>query len=353
LFEGIDCDVIYTDPSFRKYIENSDYLLAQCPHHRSKKSGILFYLGLIPEWRGKFSKVWLWFFLRKSYSTVYVFLYSANVLKFASWISDCKKSRLVIHIADHSPSFFYDNDFQSILKKADKVACIGRNMREKYNKFFNRNFKVFHNLADDSYLPLTSVKNVNFSYKNPFKILFIGSLFYDLHSGAIEDVCDAVVNLNQQGYSIELHLYGQLFPLNFLSNHINGVSVFHHGIISAEERFRVMDEHHTFIIPASFDADIANQYCYSIPTKLPELLSSGRPTIVYGPKRMEAYRFCKEYECGILISERSIESIKSKLIDLLKSYNTHNANALDKANSVQPMLAKSIQLPRFRNFILN
>jgi len=353
LLGNIDCDVVYTDPSFKEQVRNKGYIHAHCPYHRSKKALILFFLGLIPEWRGIYSNLWFWIFLRKKYSIVYVFLYSIDVLKFAFWVSNKKKSLLFVHIADHNPSFENDEEFRSILKSAHKVACIGRNMREKYHQIFNRNFKVFHNLADDSYLPLNPVKNDNFSLKNPFKLLFIGSLFNDLHRGAIEDVCKAVAELNQQGYPIELHLYGQLTPFNFLSNHINGVSVFHHGLISAEERFRIMDEHHTFIIPASFNFKIREEYCYSIPTKLPELLTSGRPTIIYGPSSMEAHRFCKENDCGILIDEPSVSHLKAIFLKLLKSYEHYLNESLEQSTKIHPLVAKSSQLPVFENFLYN
>ena len=66
-----------------------------------------------------------------------------------------------------------------------------------------------------------------------------------------------------------------------------------------------MQEHHVFVVPSAFDSNLADEYCFSIPTKLPELLASGRPTIVYGPDVMEAHRFCNDNRChGYLIDEK-------------------------------------------------
>ena len=117
-------------------------------------------------------------------------------------------------------------------------------MRDEYQQIFNREFEVFHNLADDSYLPLPPPITHKFSKKNALKLLFIGSLFKTLHAGAVDDICTAVRELNQEGYPIEFHLYGQVVPSNFLSSKINGQSVTHHGLIATDERFEIMNEHH-------------------------------------------------------------------------------------------------------------
>ena len=349
---GLNCSVVFTDASFKKEAKKKGFLHAHCPYHKSKKSLFLFLLGLIPEWRGKYSKLWLFLFLRGKFDIVYSFFYSLENVRFASWVATQKKCRHIVHIADHSSLFFNSLEFKSILKSSYKRACIGHNMKDAYEKKFDWEFEVFHNYADPKHLPLPPLENFSFNTANPFKILFLGSLFSHLHNGAINDLCNAVTELNRNGHPLVFNLYGQRVPSDFLTAEIDGESVVHHGEVPAAERFKIMQEHHVFVVPSAFDSNLADEYCFSIPTKLPELLASGRPTIVYGPDVMEAHRFCKDNGCGYLIDERSTDKLKASLVDIMHSYEEQLSVSIDQAKRIQHLISKSSQVPRFHDFIL-
>ena len=94
---------------------------------------------------------------------IYAFFYSIDLAKFASWIASQKKANLILHIADHSPSFINNYEFIKILNQSEKLCCIGKNMKDYYEDSFKKPFDVFHNLADDAYLPLTNKINFTFS----------------------------------------------------------------------------------------------------------------------------------------------------------------------------------------------
>tara|TARA_B100002019_G_C21216506_1_gene572332 strand:- start:27 stop:1103 length:1077 start_codon:yes stop_codon:yes gene_type:complete len=352
LLSGLNCKVIFTDFSFKRSVKKKGYLHAHCPYHKSKKGFFLFVIGLIPEWRGKYSKLWLFFFLRGKFHIVYSFFYSFQNIRFASWIAKQKKCRHIVHIADHSPKFFKSLEFKLLLKSSFKRACIGHNMKDAYEKKFDVKFEVFHNYADSKHLPLPPVDKFTFNKENPFKILFIGSLFSHLHKGAINDLCKVVTKLKKSGLSIIFNLYGQRVPYNFLTDEIDGDAVVHHGEVPTEDRFKIMQEHHAFVVPSAFDSNLANEYCFSIPTKLPELLASGRPTIVYGPNLMEAHRFCKDNECGYLIDQRSIDKLEVSLLEIMHNYQKHLTASTEQAKKIQHLMSKSSQIPRFHRFLL-
>ena len=123
--------------------------------------------------------------------------------------------------------------------------------------------------------------------------------------------------------------------------------------IPSEERFGIMSQNHCFVVPSSFAKKIKAEYKYSIPTKLPELLLSGRPVIIYGPKEMEAHRFCADEKCGILIDHDSISSLKSKLLNLYLNYPRHKKGAINTSHKLKNKLSISDHSPRFQSFVLN
>lgn len=323
------------------------------PYHKSKKGFFLYLIGLIPEWRGHYSKIWMTFFLRKKYDLVYAFFYSIDLAKFASWIASQNNAQLIIHIADHSNSFIKNSDFIRILNQSTKLCCIGNNMKDYYQETFKKSFKVFHNLADDSFLPLSNTINCRFNDSNPLKILFIGSLFENLHSGTINNICRAIDELNSEGYSIIFNLYGQIVPKHFLQKEFSSPNVKHHGTIPSNQRFEIMAKNHCFIVPSSFNENITKEYRYSIPTKLPELLLSGRPLIIYGPKEMEAYRYCTENDCALLVDNNSVFSLKTVIIDLYLNYSRHNNDSINSCRKLKNKLSISDQSAWFHTFLLN
>ena len=226
-------------------------------------------------------------------------------------------------------------------------------MKDAYEKKFDLEFNVFHNYADSKNLPLAFVDDYKFNAQYPLKILFLGSLFSHLHNGAINDICNAVKELRKLGHPLVFNIYGQRVPSDFLSVEIDGESVIHHGEVPASKRFKIMEEHHIYVVPSSFDSDLANEYSFSIPTKLSELLASGRPTIIYGPDIMEAHRFCKDNDCGYLIDVRSVEKLMEALIEIMENYQKSLSTSIDQANKIQSLISKSTQVPRFHDFLLS
>ena len=353
LFKSFRYDTIFTDKSFLGKSTAKNLSFAHCPNHKSKFLFPLFILGLIPEWRGHYSPLWLFFFLRNKYDIVYSFFYSMDNLKFAYWISKEKKARLIVHVADHCVSFFKNPVFEKIIKNSYRRACIGVNMQESYEQRFNIPFKVFHNYADNKHLPLKSITPSMFSDTYPLKILFIGSIFENLHQGSIQDLCSVIRKMNSEGKPIIFEFYGQMQPTDYLKKEIDNISICHHGKINPESRFRVMEQYHVFVVPSSFDKTLSVNYSLSIPTKLPELLASGRPTIVYGPNSMEANRFCKQLETGILIEEQSTEALEKVFSYLLENYKNELSKArTDFSRNSNVLFGVKCQ-KEFSKFILN
>ena len=159
--------------------------------------------------------------------------------------------------------------------------------------------------------------------------------------------------MSKQGQPLVFNLYGQRVPSDFLNSEIDGKSVRHHGEVPAAKRFKIMEEHHVFVVPSTFDSDLANEYSFSIPTKLSELLASGRPTIIYGPDIMEAHRFCKDNDCGYLIDQRSVDMLMKTLIEIMENYRESLSISIDQANRIQSLISKSTQVPRFHDFLLS
>lgn len=328
LFKDLDPDVIFTDAEFKDHGDQNGYQLAQIPFHRSKKYLLSLLIGKTPEWRGIFSRLWVSKHIKKKYDFIYSFVYSSSCLKYANWLAKRFNSEHIVHIADHSPEFFEDKECVRIIKSAKKRITIGNNMRDSYQDFYKLDdFQVLHNGVDSNEIPVDFDSRGEFGAENPFKLLFLGSLFENLHTECIEDVCEAVQQLSSNGHHIKFDIYGQIVPDNMLNHYIDNQSVRYNGCIPSSERFSLMEKYDCLIVPSSFNREKSHSYSYSIPTKLPEVLSSGLPVLIYGPKIMEAHRFCTRLDAGDKISERSIDALRDYFIRTMENYNEIRTNS--------------------------
>ena len=321
MFREIDLRVVYTDAAFKQFGDKLGYLLAQVPYHRSGRFLFSFLTGKIPEWRGRYSLSWFNNHLCGKFSSVYAFVHSPECMKYAHWIAKKCKIPLVVHLADYSPEF--ERPFSAnILRGASKLVCITEEMKSMYERSLGRNdIEVLHNGAEQACSDIASPQPVAFSKQNPFVLCFIGGLFSHLHGDCIEDMFEAVSQIRKKIPWIELHLYGQRQPADFLKDLINSDGVTHHGIVMPlEKKFEIMEKAHCFIIPSSFKEEKHRQYRYSFPTKLPELIASGRPILSYAPYETATNRILETNNLGLRIHDRSVPKLVESLETLVCQY---------------------------------
>ena len=350
MFKEIEHAVAYTDAAFKEFGDRLGYLLAQVPYHPSGRFLLSFLTGKIPEWRGRYSSSWLKKNLSEKFSSVYAFVYSPECMKYAHWIATKSKVPLVVHLADHSPQFEKPSSTE-ILRGAEKLVCITEEMKSKYERTLGRkDIEVLHNGAEQACSEIASPPSNPFSEQNPFVLCFIGGLFSYLHGDCIEDLFEAVSKIRQKFPWVEFHLYGQRQPAGFLEDLIRGDGFTHHGIVMPlEKKFEIMEKAHCFIIPSSFKEEKHRHYRYSFPTKLPELIASGRPILSYGPKETATNRILETNNLGLRIHDRSVPKLVESLETLVGQYQ----ESIQKFASVSPTTVEKFSADSIRRKLRN
>jgi glycosyltransferase involved in cell wall biosynthesis len=321
LFQNTPHQVLYTDASYHEHGATNEFTLAQVPYHRSKKYLLSFLTSKIPEWRNHFSKSWLRKNLLGEHSLVYAFIYSTNCLTYASWIANQRNLPLIVHLADHCPSF-EKNPIFYIIKNCAKLICITEDMRSKYESMLGRkDIEVLHNGAESNCYRIPLPSSPPFNDKNPFTLCFLGGLFSHLHGECIEDIIAAILILRKEIPWLKFDLYGQIQPRNFLSERLKTSGVTHHGVVMPlDKKYEIMEQAHCFLIPSSFKSENHENYRYSFPTKLPELIASGRPIISYGPSNTATNRLLAGHKLGTRINHRSVRNVVYSLSRIIDRY---------------------------------
>ena len=259
-------------------------------------------------------------------------------MKYAQWIANKRQIPLIVHLADYSPEF--DNQpITNILSQASKLVCITEEMKSIYAQSLNRkDIEVLHNGAEQACSELALPRPKPFSENNPFILCFIGGLFSHLHGQCIEDLIEAVSEIRKNFPWFEFHLYGQRQPADFLEDLIQTDGITHHGIVMPlNKKFKIMEKAHCFVIPSSFNDQNNSHYRYSFPTKLPELIASGRPILSYGPKETSTNRILEANSIGLQLNDRSVP----KLVDALENLVTNYEDCVSQFASASPTLMEN------------
>ena len=346
LFKEIEHNVLYTDASFNNHGEKNGFLFGHVPYHRSKKAFFKFISGIIPEWSGIFSILWLKKSIKENFDLVYAFFYSLSCLRFASWIAEKKGLPLIAHLADHSDEF-HNSEASRILKSAGRFVCITKDMRDKYELMLGRkDIEVLHNGAENECFEIPSPQNLCFSENNPFRLTFIGGLFEYLHGDCIEDFFLCFSKLKSAFPFLEIHLYGQRQPTDFLSEFLSIDGVTHHGILMPlEKKFEIMRSAHCFMIPSSFSLNNHAHYRFSFPTKLPELLCTGRPILSYGPAETATNRILADLELGVQVNHRSQVDLANAIKEIILNYPKYLYSSSDSGflSKIKPYTARKMR----------
>ena len=102
-------------------------------------------------------------------------------------------------------------------------------------------------------------------------------------------------------------------------------------------------------ISHSFYEEKYRHYRFSFPTKLPELIASGRPILSYGPKETATNRILETNNLGLRIHERSVPKLVESLETLISQYQ----ESIDKFALVPPTILDKFSADSVRSKLKN
>lgn len=346
----------FTEPDFQNDFQSfPNYTFAHVPNSPGRKFSFPFFLGLNPEWRGKFSSYWLRRAL-KNYrpNLVYSMVCSIPCLLFAFWIANKINVPLVPHIADDPFNGNYSEQIRLLFKNSKSPLAISEKMASHYQDNLGIPFDYIHNAPQKEFFRTDHVyEERSYSKDNPFIIRFLGGYYPYLHEDAMQDIVGVVENLNQLGYSILFEFHGYDNPRgsfnSFSSNIIRNCGPFKND----DSKVKLYHEADLLVIPASFRKESYDHYQYSIPTKLTECLASAVPTLCYGPDGMAAVQFCKNHDLGICISSKDPDVLKTSITNIYNDPLIYKTKAKENSFFIKENFSAEIIQRKFQRLLSN
>ncbi len=293
-----------------------DFRFAPVPSSPGRRHALLMWLGLNPEWRGKYSPLWLKRNLRGFHvDLIFSSVHSMNTIQFADWIAHETGKPHVLHVMDEPFHQSEPESVKELLSRTSSLLTISETMRKIYKERYGCDSQVFHNGAEDEFF--NSLKKEEPNEEKPIRIRFVGNLLHLQHFQAIEDLATAVRHFNRKGKQRAiLEIFGGESPEGCSRQILHDDEIVYHGPIQLEDRLKTLGEADLLAIPFTFNPGYFEEYRLSIPTKLPENLATGIPVLLYGPKDMAATDLCLKHDLATVITERSIPT----LLQLLQEF---------------------------------
>lgn len=210
--------------------------------------------------------------------------------------------------------------YNKTLKIADKAFVIGEKMKEAYEHFFNREFKILINGI--SFNDNEKNSRVSIVPNDTIIISYIGGL----HLNRWKSIVKLAQILQQiKEYNFEIRVFCVSQPTSEIMSEFDKNNIHFCGKLTAEGVKEETRKSHIMLHVESFD-EVNRVYTqYSISTKIPEYMSSMRGIIAYGPKEIASIRIFSDNGIGCAITD---DDKDSDIIEKIKAY-LDNYNSAD------------------------
>lgn len=298
---------------------------------------------------------------------IYSMLGSIEVMKLALHLSIRLNVPIVPHFMDDWPSTISRNStfyplffpvqrylLHKIINNAPLVLSICDAMSHEYKRRYNKEVHAFMNCVDFTLFSEQSNKDdececIRFGY--------IGGLHLNRWK-SLKDIAISLQEIRNVGINVELVVYapsGDLDKYGFILSEMQVVKI--GGTLNSDEVSDYLQKFDVLIHIESFDEFDRLYTKFSISTKIPQYMASGKPIFAYGPDEVASCRYIRDNDCGVIVGERKsnilieelrILALDKKFRDRLgyngRSVALANHNADTERERFRLLLKKSITL---------
>lgn len=266
---------------------------------------------------------------------------SIRIQKTAIKLSRYYKIPIILHLMDDWPATIYQtSNLSSIFRKNIwrqlKKICKSNNMHfaispilsEKYSNIFNVKFKPLMNPA------LSIVDNISSINRECVEFVYAGSLNLNRWKSLLT-IAKILCEYKEKGYNNKLKMY---VPENMINEQM--LSLFEqynvevNSFIPADQLRKVYERCDVLVFAESFDANVVEFARYSLSTKIPEYMSTGKIILGFLPAKLYSYTYLNENNVALVASDES--ELRKKLLYILRDdeiCNEIKLNALELAKN--------------------
>jgi len=221
----------------------------------------------------------------------------------------------------------YRKKFRKVIKYSKEYFCISESMEEFYHNTFNKSGKVLMNT--------TSIVKSN-SYKKPnYKLIisYIGNLGFDRWKNLLEIA--KIIEESELTEKIEFNVYSGEKNKIIIDKLISTKFLNYKGTINSEEVKEKIVESDILLHVEDFNKINVEKVKYSVSTKIPDSLASGKLLLAYGPEEVESINYLKRNNAAIVANNNA------ELIDILEKLSKNKIDKRSILDNAQKLIEKN------------
>lgn len=289
-------------------------------------------------------------------TVIYTQGYSFTMLKYINLLSKKISCPVVIHTLDDwmetqynkdliskVPFYYFTKLFKRMLNNGKDHMVISPKMGKYMENKYGGKYSFVMNCC--SYPPYIK-NNCKSSVMN---LIYTGGLMLERHV-MLNEIAKCINDINKNVKVFELHIYAPLLQINAYRNLMDDSIIFH-DYVKQEEVSKVLAAGDILLHTESFNDNIIRFTNYSLSTKIPECLASGRPLIYYGPSTIGVAEFLSEEGIGIVAD--NIVYLREQLILLYHDNDYYEKVASTAYEYGKNNLEKQIMQSRMKSSLIN
>jgi hypothetical protein len=223
-----------------------------------------------------------------------------------------------------------------IIQRANVRYAVSREMAAHYAESFGKSWTVVHNgVRNDSFANGTS------GASKSRRVLLAGDVNV-FRSDAVIAFAEAIERHNRRnGESIEFRVMGEIAEQHRSSlSALDAVKMLSRR--SHAECLDAMKAADLLYLPLAFGKKSARISLYSLPTKLPEYLATGKSVFFHAPKESAVFRVAERYD----LTPRLATIDPAALDDFVKTWAGGNGNDIEDLDKVKKALSEEFDILR-------
>lgn len=253
---------------------------------------------------------------------IYSMLGSVRMINLVSMIAHIAKVPILPHFMDDWTNtlyqqnelaglarFCFEKKLISFFSLTRGGLCISQAMSEEYEKRYALPFYTFGNSVDDAFFcqPIKSVETKTLT------ILYVGGLHLNRWQSLLM-VAQAIEKAEIHNKKILLKIYAPEKDLKLYCDYFKPFSNTECvGSLKSEAVFATLKKADVLLHIESFDENYALYTKYSLSTKIPQYMASGKPVLAFGPAVLASIAHIRETKAGFVICENNLHVLQNKI----------------------------------------
>lgn len=259
---------------------------------------------------------------------IYSPLASVRIMGVACTLSEMAQVRIVPHFMDDWPATLYRSSafapvlrarlaaaLQRVLKRSSIGLTIGDAMAREYTRRFGLAFEPFMNCVEEQRLATCSPQSTP---RRAVEFVYTGGLHLKRWQ-SLREIGAALLRLRGRGVVGELRIYTGSDEAKCYGRALTLEPAMRvAGSLPADQVAEVQRSADCLVHVESFNQRHRRFTRYSISTKIPEYLGSGRPLLAYGPGEVASLQYIQESGAGVVVGEHDTAQLSAALEKLIR-----------------------------------